>query len=151
MLERGGVGVQWSSLHVPERDSSVPAVRMAAHFSPGGRKLGRTRGRAARHDGRHGAPGGRAGDRSGGALHAELDDRARARATAIVHTVEGGHVLSTAWRSTTSKGAWRGSALSERGVASLTLAHLFPHYLAGHTEGDPGEPGPAVPDGPKVD
>ena len=159
MLEQGGVKVLWSSLHVPERDyfRCLP-IRLAAHFTSGGRKLLKLNAWdvPARDDGRDGAPGGaRRRSFEMARSNAELDRVLAAGRTAIVHTVEGGHVpRRRPRRRTTSTGAsTRLEQLAERGVASLTLAHLFPNDLAGHAEGIPGgQPGPALAAGrPKVD
>jgi membrane dipeptidase len=58
--------------------------------------------------------------------------------TAIVHTVESGHVLGAGLDAEDLPGRLaRLDQLAERGVASLTLAHLFPNELAGHAEGIP--------------
>src|SRR5215203_4069226 len=40
MLEKGGVKVLWSSLHIPEREFfDCKLIRLAAHFTSGGRTL----------------------------------------------------------------------------------------------------------------
>ena len=142
MLERGGVKVLWSSLHVPERDyfRCLP-IRIAAHFTSGGRMLLKKDAwtcllamMAAME--RQVA---RAGDRFQVARsNDELDTVLAAGRTAIVHTVEGGHVLSDGLAADDVEGRLaRLEQLAGRGVASLTLAHLFPNDLAGHTEGIP--------------
>ena len=70
--------------------------------------------------------------------NAELDGVLAAGKTAIVHTVEGGHVLGGGLDADDLHGRLaRLDELAERGVASLTLAHLFPNDLAGHAEGIP--------------
>jgi membrane dipeptidase len=141
MLEKGGVDVLWSSLHIPERQSfECGVIRLLAKFFAGGRRLlndnawdnllaqmaamerqiARTeRVELARSN-------------------AELDAVLAARKTAIVHTVEGGDVLSAglADNDFDARRA-RVDHLADRGVASITLAHLFPNDLAGHAEGIP--------------
>jgi membrane dipeptidase len=81
----------------------------------------------------------RAEDRFGVARSNQELDRVLARgATAIVHTVEGGHVLDAGLATDDVEGRLaRLEQLAERGVASLTIAHLFPNNLAGHAEGIP--------------
>lgn len=143
MLEEGGVKVLWSSLHVPEPNyvGCFP-IRMLAHLTGGGRKLlklsswecllimmdGMER-QVARADDRFQLA------RS----NAELDAVPRER-TAIVHTVEGGHVLGAGLADDDVEGRLtRLEQLAERGVASLTIAHLFPNGLAGHALGIPDD------------
>ena len=70
--------------------------------------------------------------------NAELDNVLKAGRTAIVHTVEDGHVVGTGLDEDDLAGRLaRVDELAKRGVASITLAHLFPNELAGHTEGIP--------------
>ena len=70
--------------------------------------------------------------------NAELDRVLAAGKTAIVHTVEGGHVLGAGLDEDDLAGRLaRLDELAERGVASITLAHLFPNDLAGHAEAIP--------------
>jgi membrane dipeptidase len=142
MLERGGVKVLWSSLHIPEANYfRNPPIRLAAHLTRGGRKLlklsawecllammaGMERQVARAEDHFEVA-------RS----NAELDRVLAAGRTAIVHTVEGGHVLDAGLDEDDVDGRLaRLDQLAERGVASLTLAHLFRNDLAGHAEGIP--------------
>jgi membrane dipeptidase len=136
MLSRGGVGVQWSSLHVPEHEFlSCLLLRVASHLFPSGRKLRRLSAWECLLD--QLAEMERQVARADGVVVvrsvAELD-AARARGDiAIVHTVEGGHVLG-------DDPLPRLRSLSARGVASLTLTHLFPRALAGHTHGMPKSP-----------
>jgi membrane dipeptidase len=142
MLAAGGVKVLWSSLHVPEPDYfRCGLIRLAAHFTAGGRTL-------LKQDSwscllvmladmeRQVA---RAGDRFEVARsNAELDRALAAGRTAIVHTVEGGHVLSAGLApDDVGERLRRLDQLAERGVASLTLAHLFRNDLAGHAEAMP--------------
>jgi len=141
MLEKGGVKVLWSSLHVPEANLfGCWFLRLLAHTTSGGRKLLKLNAwecllammammerQVARADGFTMA-------RS----NAELDQVLAAGRTAIVHTVEGGHVLSAGLKADDVPGHLaRLEQLAERGVASLTLSHLFPNHLAGHAEAVP--------------
>jgi membrane dipeptidase len=142
MLEKGGVKVLWSSLHIPE-----PAyfgcflIRLAAHFTRGGRRLLKLNAwecllvqldQMERQVAR-------AGDRFQVARsNAELDAALASGKAAIVHTVEGGHVLGAGLAEDDLSGRLaRLELLAGRGVASLTLAHLFPNELAGHAEAIP--------------
>ena len=143
MLERGRVKVLWSSLHVPERDyfGCLP-IRLLAHVTAGGRKLlqlsawdcllvmlAQMERQVARAAGFQVA-------RS----NAELDDVLAAGRTAIVHTVEGGHVLASGLMANDVAGRLeRLERLASSGVASLTLTHLFPNDLAGHAEAIPAK------------
>jgi membrane dipeptidase len=137
------VKVQWSSLHIPE-----PAyfrcfwIRLLARLLKNGRKLrklsawdclllqmGLMERQVARAQDRFRVV------RSYDELGAALD----AGRTAVVHTVEGGHVLGAGLEAGDLDGRLdRLAHLAERGVASLTLAHLFPNDLAGHAEAIPG-------------
>jgi len=143
MLEQGGVKVLWSSLHIPEREYfGCLLIRLAAHLTAGGRKLlkltawdcvlammDQMERQVARADGFALA-------RS----NAELDEVLAAGKTAIVHTVEGGHVLAAGLAADDVAGrVERLERLAARGVASLTLAHLFPNDLAGHAEAIPAK------------
>ena len=144
MLEKGGVKVLWSSLHIPEREYfQCTPIRVAAHFFRGGRMLLRRNAwecllamlakmerQVARAENRFAVA------RS----NADLDQTLAAGKTAIVHTVEGGHVLGAGLGADDLPGRLaRLDELAKRGVASLTLAHLFPNDLAGHAEGIPEE------------
>jgi membrane dipeptidase len=142
MLEQGGVKVLWSSLHIPEPEFlRCGLIRLAAHFTAGGRTLLRQNAwncvlvMMAEME-RQVA---RAGDRFELARsNDELDRVLSARKTAIVHTVEGGHVLSAGLAADDLPGRLaRLDQLAQRGVASLTLTHLFPNDLAGHAEAIP--------------
>jgi membrane dipeptidase len=142
MLEKGGVKVLWSSLHIPEREFlRCGLLRIAAHFTSGGRTLlkldawqcllvmmAEMERQVAR-----------AGDRFEMARsNAGLDRALAAGRTAIVHSVEGGHVLGAGLDADDlPERLWRLEQLAQRGVASLTLAHLFPNDLAGHAEAIP--------------
>ncbi len=142
MLEKGGVKVLWSSLHIPEREyfRCLP-IRLAAHFTAGGRKLLKLSAwdcllvMTAEMERQVAS----AGDRFEVARsNTELDRVLAAGKTAIVHTVEGGHVLGAGLDADDMPARLaRLDQLAERGVASLTLAHLFPNDLAGHAEAIP--------------
>jgi membrane dipeptidase len=144
MLEKGGVKVLWSSLHVPEREYfQCWLLRIAAHLTGGGRKLLKLSAwqcllvmmaqmelQVARADDRFELA------RS----NAELDRVRAAGKTATVHTVEGGHVLGAGLDAEDLPGRLgRLEKLAQSGVASLTLAHLFPNDLAGHAEAIPAK------------
>jgi membrane dipeptidase len=142
MLEKGDVKVLWSSLHIPE-----PAyfgcwfIRLLAHVTRGGRKLLKLNAWEClllQMDEMERQVG-RAGDRFQLARsNAELDGVLAAGRTAIVHTVEGGHVLGAGLEADDLPGRLaRLEQLAKRGVASLTIAHLFRNELAGHAEAIP--------------
>jgi membrane dipeptidase len=142
MLEKGGVKVLWSSLHIPEPEYfRCPLIRFAAHFFRGGRKLLKLNAwecllaQMANME----RQVSRADDRFALARsNAELDGVLAAGKAAIVHTVEGGHVLSAGLEDGDVAGRIaRLEQLAERGVASLTLAHLFRNDLAGHANAIP--------------
>lgn len=142
MLKAGGVTVLWSSLHIPERNFfGCWLLRFAAHLTAGGRKLlklsawecllvmmAEMERQVAVVDQRFEVAH----------SNVELDRILAAGKTAIVHTVEGGHVLGAGLHAADLPGRLaRLDRLAERGVASLTLAHLFPNELAGHAEAIP--------------
>lgn len=142
MLEKGGVKLLWSSLHIPEPDYfRCWFIRLAAHLTSGGRKLLKLSAwecllvMMAEME-RQVA---RAGDRFELARsNAELDRVLVTGKTAIIHTLEGGHVLGAGLDPDDLPGRLgRLDQLAERGVASLTLAHLFPNELAGHANAIP--------------
>jgi membrane dipeptidase len=141
MLEKGGLGVVWSSLHVPESEFfGCRLIKIAAHFTGGGRKLlNRTAWEcllAMMAEMEHQV--GRADGVELARSNAELDAVVASGKTAIVHTVEGGHVLGAGLQQGDVAGRLaRLDELAQRGVASLTLAHLFPNDLAGHAEAIP--------------
>jgi membrane dipeptidase len=142
MLERGGVKVLWSSLHIPERNFfGCRLLRFLAHFTGGGRnllKLGAWECLLAMM-GEMERQVAVAGERFEVAQsNLELDRVRAAEKTAIVHSVEGGHVLGDGLAADDLAGRLgRLDRLAERGVASLTLAHLFPNDLAGQAEAIP--------------
>jgi membrane dipeptidase len=157
MLEKGGVGVLWSSLHIPERGMfDCKILWLLAHLTSGGRKLldknsweclllmmARMEREVARADQFEVA-------RS----NAELDQVRAAGRTAIVHTVEGGYVLGAGLApDDMDERLARLKQLSDRGVASLTLVHFFPNELAGQAEAIPAaqKAGPVCPVDTKVD
>lgn len=143
MLSRGGVDVLWSALHVPEQEFiDNPPIHLAAHLTRGGRmmlhrnawecllaQMGEMEEQVARAERfRH--------VRS----NAELDAARADGLTAIVHTVEGGHHISAGLGPGDEAGRLaRVDTLADRGVASITLAHLFPNDLAGHVDAIPKE------------
>jgi membrane dipeptidase len=142
MLEQGGVKVLWSSLHVPEQPFlRCRVIHLLAHVTAGGRMLLKRNAwdcllKQMDEMERQVA---RAGDRFALAhSNAELDGILGGGRTAIVHTVEGGHVLSAGLADGDLDGRLaRLDQLAERGVASLTLCHLFPNDLGGHSEAIP--------------
>ncbi len=144
MLEKGGVKVLWSSLHIPEPDYfRCWPIRFAAHLTGGGRKLLKLDAweclQEMRAEMEH-----QVGRAEGFALarsNDELDGVLAEGETAIVHTVEGGHVLGAGLEDgDLAARLARLDELAEWGVASLTLAHLFPNELAGHANAIPAKP-----------
>jgi membrane dipeptidase len=144
MLKKGDVKVLWSSLHIPEREYfACPPINLAAHFTAGGRMLLKLSAwdclliQMAEMEWQVA----RAGEHFEVAhSNAELDQVRAAGKTAIVHTVEGGHVLGAGLDAEDLPGRLaRLDRLAARGVASLTISHLFPNELAGHAEGIPDE------------
>jgi membrane dipeptidase len=141
MLEQGGVKVLWSSLHIPERQFiECGVIRFAAKFFAGGRRLlkdspwDNVLAQMVAMERQIGRAEGIELARS----NAELDSVLASGRTAIVHTLEGGDVLSARLAPDDIAGRRaRVDHLAERGVASITLAHLFPNDLAGHAEGVP--------------
>jgi membrane dipeptidase len=141
MLEQGGVKVLWSSLHVPEsRLFRCKLLWLAAHLTRGGRRLlkrsawecvlmmmdemERQVARTERFEIAR--------------SNAELDAALAKARTAIVHTVEGGHVLGADLAADDLAGRLaRLEQLADRGVASLTLVHFFPNQIAGQAEAIP--------------
>lgn len=145
MLEEGGVKVLWSSLHIPEQEYfECWLLRLATRLTRGGRMLRKLSAwqcllvmmaQMERQVAR--------ADEGIATVHSNEElDRALARgATAVVHTVEGGHVLGAGLAEDDLDGRLaRLDVLAKRGVASLVLAHLFRNDLAGHVEGIPPKP-----------
>lgn len=139
MLRQGDVRVLWSVLHVPEKAYfRNPAIRLLAHATRGGRKLLKLNAwecmlrmmdemeqQVARAE----------GEFQVARSNAELDAALAAGKRAFVHTVEGGHMLSAGLAEGDIQGRLaRLGELADRGVASLTIAHLFRNDLAGHSE-----------------
>jgi membrane dipeptidase len=137
------VKVLWSSAHIPEHEFfGCKLLWLAAHLTRGGRKLLKLNAwqcvlemldemerQVARADGLDVAHS-----------NAQMDAILAASKCAIVHTVEGGHVLGAGLEADDIDGRLaRLDTLAKRGVASLTLAHLFPNDLAGHAEAIPAE------------
>ena len=142
MLRKGGVKVLWSSLHIPEEQYfRCWPIRLAARFTRGGRMLLRENAWDCLLAQMAGMERQVARDENHFALarsNAELDAALAAGKIAIVHTVEGGHVLGAGLADGDLDGRLaRLEQLAERGVASLTLAHLFPNDLAGHANAIP--------------
>ena len=143
MLRKGGVKVLWNALHVPE-----PAylecryLRLVARLFSGGRMMLKEdewtclvamRDKMERQTAR--AKGFRVAH-SNAELDLALDDGD----TAIVNTLEGTHHLGAGLADDDLQGRLdRLEELSRWGVASITLAHLFPNDVAGHAEGIPEE------------
>ena len=142
MLEKGGVKVLWSSLHIPESNYfRCWFLNLLARVLPSGRKLLKRTAWECLLDmmGNIERQVARAGDRFEVVRsNAELDRALAAGKTAFVHTVEGGHVLSDGLEDDDVGGRLaRLDQLAERGVASLTIAHLFRNDLAGHANAIP--------------
>ena len=141
MLEKGGVDVLWSALHIPEPQFlKCRLIRFAAHFFGGGRRLLKESpwdnllAQMAAMERQIGRADGFELARS----NADLDRVLAGGMTAIVHTVEGGDVLSAGLAAGDLDGRRaRVDHLADRGVASITVAHLFPNDLAGHAEAIP--------------
>ncbi len=141
MLRKGDVRVLWSALHVPEHNYfECLLIRLAAHLFRGGRKLLKRdywdclQAQLAMMEEQVAASDDFEVARSG----AELDWVLAAGKRAIIHTVEGGHVLGAGLAdddldTRLARLDW----LADRGIAMLTIAHLFPNELAGHAEGIP--------------
>ena len=141
MIRKGRVRVLWSSLHVPEPNFfSFKPLRWLARILPTGRKLlyrtswtnlleqmGELERQVAE-----------TADIDVAQSNAHLDQIIDRDNIALIHTVEGGHVLSDGLGASDLDGQIeRLETLADRGVASLTLAHLFPNDLAGHTNAIP--------------
>lgn len=144
MLKQGGVRVLWSALHIPESAYfHNPPIWLLAHFTKGGRtllKLNAWECLLRMLDGMERQVARADDDFQVARSNAELDEARAAGRTAIVHTVEGGHVLGAGLPEGDRDGHLeRLEQLANHGVASLTLAHLFPNDLAGHAEGIPAD------------
>jgi membrane dipeptidase len=126
MLRRGGVRLLGSSLYAPAREMKQWApLRWLARLMPHTRKLLHASRWELLLDMMDELE--RQIERAQGVelarSNAELDRVLTSPNTALVHTVEGAHVLEGDLRNV--------EALARRGVASLTLAHLFPDRAAG--------------------
>lgn len=135
MLNRGGVGVLWAAHYLPEREllRDCAMVRLAARLLvPAYRKL--TQGSLFDHlmamidvmereVARH--PEKAEVARSA----AEVQRIRREGKIAVVHTVEGAHVLEG--------DVARLDRLAERGVAMITLAHFYANGVAAQVDGIP--------------
>jgi microsomal dipeptidase-like Zn-dependent dipeptidase len=134
MLKRGGVGVLWNALHLPERELFrcfwlrvagllvLPAYRKLVSGSPFERLLEMTRAMEREIV----RPPGLA------ELATTAADVRRIRQLgkiAVVHTVEGTHVLEGDPRNL--------DRLASRGVAMVTLSHFFENGVAEQTRGIP--------------
>jgi membrane dipeptidase len=144
MLEEGNVKVIWSVLHVPEEDYfRNPAIRLLGHVTKGGRTMLKLNAwdamlrmmsemewQVARTGGKF----------TVARTYAELEEAIAAEKRAVIHTVEGGHMLSAGLADgDVASRLTRLETLARRGVASLTIAHLFRNDLAGHSECIPPE------------
>lgn len=131
MLRKGDVRVLWSSVTVPERAFfECKLLWLLAHLTRGGRKVVKLSAWRCLNDMldcMEEQVARTKGEFEIARSNADLDRIVSARGRAIVHTVEGGQVLEGHLK--------RLDELSRRGVASLTLAHLFPNNVAGHTRG----------------
>lgn len=144
MLRKGDVRVLWSVIHVPEEDYfRNPAIRLLARFTRGGRTMLKLNAWecALRMMDQMEEQVARADDEFRVARsNAELDAALGAGRRAFVHTVEGGHMISAGLaESDVAERLARLDELADRGVASITIAHLFPNDLAGHSECIPPE------------
>ncbi|MGN6814782.1 MAG: dipeptidase [Solirubrobacterales bacterium] len=144
MLGQGGIKVLWSSLHVPEEAYfHNPPIWLLAHLTGGGRELLHRNAWDCLLQMMNGMEHqvSRASERFRIVRsNAELDEALAEERTAIIHTAEGGHMLSAGLTEDEVEGRLeRLQTLAERGVASLTIAHLFPNDLAGHAEGIPAD------------
>jgi membrane dipeptidase len=141
MLEKGGIKVLWSSLHVPEHQLfDCKLLRLAAHFTRGGRRLlKRSAWECLLLQMNEMEQQVSSTDRFAVARsNAELDSVLAAGKTAIVHTVECGNVLGAGLDADDLAGRLaRLDELAERGVASFTPAHFFPNDFAGQAEAIP--------------
>jgi membrane dipeptidase len=141
MLEKGKVKVLWSSLHVPEPNYfHAPPLWLAAHLTKGGRNL--LKGDAWKsllsQMQEMESQVERTSQFEIARSNADLDRIRGEDKTAVVQTVEGGHALGGP-KVPIAKRLERLDELAEKGVASLTIAHLFPNDLAGHVDAIPAE------------
>jgi membrane dipeptidase len=144
LLRKGGVKVLWSSLHVPEQQYfKTPPLWLLAHATKGGRLLLENdpwNCLLAQMDQMEEQVHRASAEFGIAHSNRELDEIRASGRTAIVHTVEGGHVLGGRLPDDDLEGRLeRVRQLASRGVASITLAHLFPNELAGHVDAIPKE------------
>jgi membrane dipeptidase len=144
MLKEGDVKVIWSVLHVPEEDYfRNPAIRLLGHVTKGGRTMLKLTAWEAmlRMMSEMEWQVARAGKEFTVArTNADLEAALAAGKRAVIHTVEGGHMLSAGLADgDLASRLTRLETLARRGVASLTIAHLFRNDLAGHSECIPPE------------
>jgi membrane dipeptidase len=141
MLRKGGVKVLWSALHVPETQyMQCRTLNVVAVGFKGGRMLRKKDAWICLESQRQTIElqVGKADDIRIVRSNAELDAAVADGDIAIVHTVEGGHHLGAGLAGDDLDGRLaRVDTLAEWGVASLTLAHLFPNDVAGHANGIP--------------
>jgi len=141
MLRKGDVKVLWSALHVPERQyMDCRTLNLIARLFKGGRML-RTEDawtclEAQRQELELQVS--KADDIRIVRSNRELDKALEEGDIAIVHTLEGGHHLDAGLADDDVDGRLgRLDTVARWGVASLTIAHLFPNDLAGHANGIP--------------
>jgi membrane dipeptidase len=139
MLREGDVRVLWSVLHVPEAAYFAnPAIKLLACLTRGGRTLLRQNAwecTLRMMDAMEEQVTRVADEFQVARSNDELDAALAAGRRAFVHTVEGGHVLSADLAAGDVEGRLaRLEELANRGVAALTIAHLFRNDLAGHSE-----------------
>lgn len=139
MLRRGDVRIVWSVLHVPEREFLAfwPLRAMAWLMRRNLLTKGAWECLVEMHD----IVADQVESIDDFAIvtsNAELDAALEAGKRAIVHTVEGGHVLGDRLADDDLEGRLeRLDILAQWGVASLVIAHLFKRELAGHVEAIP--------------
>lgn len=141
MLEEGQIKVLWSSLHVPEPNYfHAPPLWLAAHLTKGGRNLlkGDAWASLVLQMQEMEEQVERTSRFEIARSNADFDRIRGEDKTAIVQTVEGGHALGGA-EVPIAKRLERLDELAEKGIASLTIAHLFPNDLAGHVDAIPAE------------
>ena len=135
MLTKGGVGVIWAAHYIPERplfEDCLPAKIAAALLVPDSSRLfeGDLFQRLNEMMDALEREVGRKPEMAEVAKSAADVRRIRGEGKiAVVHTVEGGHVLGD--------DIDRLNELARRGVAMLTLTHFYPNGLASHVDGIP--------------
>jgi membrane dipeptidase len=143
MLKEGDVRVIWSVLHVPEEDYfRNPAIRLLGHITKGGRTMLKLNAWEAmlRMMSEMEWQVARTDEFRIARNNADLEAALAAGKRAVIHTVEGGHMLSAGLADgDVASRLTRLETLARRGVASLTIAHLFRNDLAGHSECIPPE------------